>query len=134
MRLTRRETLSAALLVALPLPVWASGDAAGPQIVELEQFNVSIVRNARNHGIIAIRIRMVAKDGLAAAAITKAMPKLRDAIQRFLTDYANRRPGHLIEIDLETIKPGIEREAKQIITGEQITAILFRQAQFTAAR
>jgi len=134
MVITRRTTLATGLLAVLPWPVLASGDAAAPQFIETEQFNVSVVRNARNSGIIAIRLRLVAKDAIAAAAVTKSLPKLRDAFQRYLTDYANRRPAHLIEIDLDVIKPGLEREAKQVMQGDQITAILFRQAQFTAAR
>lgn len=136
MGMTRRETFAIAALaaVAAPWPAWAAGDASAPQILEMDQFNISIVRNARSAGIIAIRVRLVAKDALAAAAVTKAMPRLRDAFQRHLTDYANKRPAHLIEIDLETIRNGLDREAKQIVQPDQLTAILFRQAQFTAAR
>jgi hypothetical protein len=134
MKLARRSVIAAGLVAVLPWPAFAAGGGPGEQIIDVDQFNISIVRNARSHGIIAIRIRLVAKDPIAAAAVTKAVPRLKDAFQRYLTDYANRRPPGMIEIDLDTIKNGLDREAKKIIEGDQLTAILFRQAQFTAAR
>ena len=134
MEWTRRSALAAVGMAALPWHAFASGDAEAPQVIEVDQFNVSVVRNARSTGIMLIRIRLIAKNALAGAAVTKAMPRLRDAFQRSITDYANRRPLGLIEIDLDTIHKGLDREAKQIMPGDQIAAILFRQAQFTAAR
>jgi hypothetical protein len=130
MMIARRSLVVAGLMFALPFPAFGAGE----QIIDMDQFNISMVRNARSHGIIAIRIRLVVKDPIAAAAVTKAIPRLRDAFHRHLTDYANRRPPGMIEIDLDTIRNGLDREAKQIVQGDQLTAILFRQAQFTAAR
>lgn len=128
---TRRSFLASSLVLMASPALASSGAVAN---IEMEQFTIGFVQNARSRGTMLLRVRLVPKDAETAQLITKALPRVRDGFQRYLIDYAERRPPHMLEIDLDTLSRGLERSLASTLSKPDTARILFRQAQFTPAR
>ncbi|MBM3568786.1 MAG: hypothetical protein FJX46_08525 [Alphaproteobacteria bacterium] len=121
--------LLAALLVLVPLCGAEAQAPPPPPLIEIPTFNVPIIAGGKPTGTAQIRLRIRVNEQPAVAKVNKDLAKLQSAFNKFLYDYLGKRKPDEAVLNLEEIKAGLEKEARQVFGDKTIVAVLFRQAQ-----
>lgn len=98
--------------LAVPLPAAASGHGGGgeggPQFVALAELRVPIVQGDRADGRLLVTLALKVDDAAEAAAITGAMPMVRERAMMAASEFARLHASPYLPVDAQRLAHAID--------------------------
>lgn len=98
--------------LAVPLPAAASGHGGGgeggPQFVEISELRVPIVQGDRADGRLLVTLALKVDDPAEAAAITGAMPMVRERAMMAASEFARLHASPFLPVDAQRLAHAID--------------------------
>lgn len=101
---------------------------ANALFVDLESVTIAVIRNRRIEKHVVLQISLEVPDEESRAAVSHALPRVKDAFIKDLYDYYAVQPAGREAINVEAIKKRLKRTADHVLGKGRIQAVLIQGA------
>jgi flagellar basal body-associated protein FliL len=106
-------------------PIATSADTL---FVDLESVTIAVIRNRRIEKHVVLQVTLEVPDEEARGAVSRALPRVKDAFIKDLYDYYAVQPPGREGINVEAIKKRLKRTADGVMGAGKVRAVLIQGA------